>query len=307
MKCTRCRKETAEVELPSHNAAFCRECFEIFFLNQLRKAIKAFRMFRKSEKILVAVSGGKDSMSLWHALVSEGYNVTAMFINLGIEGFSDLAEEKVRSFAGKLSSGLIVIKLKEEGIPIPEVTRIIRRPACAICGKLKRYYFNKVAADNGFDAVATGHNLDDETSRLLSNILHWKLEYLEDQAPYLPEENVFKRKVKPFFRLTEFEIAAYAFFHGIDYVTEACPFSKDATFSFYKKQLNMIEYNSPGTKIDFYQGFLKTLRPIIRGKKQEKALSFCKQCGYPTIGDLCIACLLKERISLGSVKDQTSF
>ncbi len=303
MKCTRCRKNRAEVELPSHNAAFCRECYEVFFHNQVEKAIKKWRMFRRSEKVLVAVSGGKDSMTLWYLLSRMGYNVTGLFINLGIDEFSEKAQFVVESFANSKGLKLTVVDLKKEGIPIPDVIRVTRKKPCAVCGQIKRYYFNQVAIKEGFDAVATGHNLDDETSRLFANLLHWKVEYLLDQSPFLPEEKGFKRKVKPFYRLTEFEIAAYAFIHGIEYLMDACPFSKRATFSFYKKELNRIEHHSPGTKLDFYQGFLDSMRPILLSGSRSlgsdsSEMGFCRICGYPSFGELCSVCILKERVKM---------
>ncbi len=297
MKCTRCRKQTAEIELPWHNAAFCKECFQVFFRGQLQKAIRSFKMFTKKDRVLVAVSGGKDSMSLWHALLQNGYNVTALFIHLGIPEFSDTALEKVKGFASKEGASLKVVYLRNEGLAIPDVIRVTRRPACAICGRLKRYYFNRVAIEDGFDVIATGHNLDDEASRLFANLLHWKMEYLQDQSPVLPEENGLKKKVKPFFRLTEFEIAAYAFINKIDFFHRSCPLSKGATFSFYKRVLNRIEYNSPGTKMDFYQGFLKTLKPVVSKDHADAPENHCRICGYPAYGDLCSVCALKQKMS----------
>ena len=52
-------------------------------------------MFDKNSKILVAVSGGKDSMSLLDVLKNLGYNVTALYINLGIKGYSNNAKKVV--------------------------------------------------------------------------------------------------------------------------------------------------------------------------------------------------------------------
>ncbi len=291
MKCIRCKKE-AEVELKSHNAAFCRDCFLEFFYRQITKGIKQFKMFSKKDRLLIAVSGGKDSMALWDALIELGYNVEGLFINLGIDNFSDAAEEKVKAFAELKGVGLNIVDLKKEGIAIPEVVKKTRKVPCAICGQIKRYYFNKVGLDGGFDVLLTGHNLDDETSRLFSNTLHWKIEYLQDQKPLLPSENGLLKKAKPMWRLTEFETAVYAFFRKIDYLEISCPFSKGATFSQYKRHLNAIEYESPGTKIDFYQGFLKNMLPILEEKK-EKVANFCKNCGYPTFGELCTVCKLK--------------
>ncbi len=291
MKCIRCKKQ-AEVELKSHNAAFCRDCFLYFFENQVLKAIKSFRMFTRKDKILVAASGGKDSLTLWNVLLDLGYNADGLFVHLGIEGFSDIAKGKVERFAKERNAKLVVVNLKDEGIPIPEVKKKTRRVVCSLCGQIKRYYFNMVGLKEGYDVLATGHNLDDEVSRLFSNVLHWKMEYLVDQSPVLPSEEGLLKKVKPLYRVTEYETSVYAFFKGLDFVDIECPYSKGATFTMYKKHLNQIEFSSPGTKIDFYQGFLKNLKPILE-KREEKVKNRCKICGYPTFSDVCSVCRLK--------------
>ncbi len=301
MKCTRCRKNQAEIELIRHNAAFCRDCFVDFFHLQVQKAIKQWKMFSKEDNILIAVSGGKDSLSLWNVLVELGYNVSALFIDLGIDGFSEKAFAKVEAFSNKIGSKLIVVDLKKEGIPIPKVIKSVRRHPCSVCGQIKRYYFNMVAIKNDFDVLVTGHNLDDEASRLFANVLHWKSEYLQDQAPLLPSENGLKKKAKPFFRVTEQEIAAYAFFKDIDYFVNECPLSKGAIFSFYKKELNRLECESHGIKIEFYQGFLKEIRPLLQSAKKDRndKITFCERCGYPaTKNGLCSVCNIKEKINL---------
>ncbi len=290
MKCVRCKRQ-AEVELKSHNAAFCRDCFLYFFENQVLKAIKTFKMFTKKDRILVAVSGGKDSLTLWNVLLDLGYNADGLFIHLGIEDFSDIAKGKVEKFARERGARLIVVNLVDEGIPIPEVKKKTRRVVCSLCGQIKRYYFNMVGLKEGYDVLATGHNLDDEVSRLFSNVLHWKMEYLVDQSPVLPSEDGLLKKVKPLCRVTEFETSVYAFFKKLDFVDVECPYSKGATFTMYKKHLNQIEFSSPGTKIDFYQGFLKNMKPIL--KKSEVVKNHCKICGYPTFFDMCSVCRLK--------------
>lgn len=89
---------------------------------------------------------------------------------------------------------------------------------CSACGKIKRHYFNKTALEEGFTALATGHNLDDEIARLFSNTLRWDVGYLSDQGPRLDGEDGFARKVKPFWRLTEFETATYAFLEEIEHI-----------------------------------------------------------------------------------------
>src|SRR5207245_2842406 len=77
MKCRKCG-ETAVLELRRHNAAFCAPDFLDFFRNQVREAIRKYRMLEKDEHVLVAVSGGKDSLALWDVLIDGGYTPTAL-------------------------------------------------------------------------------------------------------------------------------------------------------------------------------------------------------------------------------------
>jgi uncharacterized protein (TIGR00269 family) len=193
----------------------------------------------------------------------------------------------------------MVREMAAEGLAIPLVKARLHRPICSACGKIKRYFFNKVAMDEGFDALATGHNLDDEAARLFSNALRWDTAYLSDQGPRLDSESGFVRKVKPLWRLTEFETANYAFLMGIENHYAPCPYSPGASFSVLKGLLQQLEAAMPGRKLDFYQGFLARGRPVFarREAEQGQELRPCPQCGYPTSsGDLCGVCRIRAAL-----------
>ena len=118
---------------------------------------------------------------------------------------------------------------QEAGAGIRELAMLIHRPTCSTCGTIKRYQFNRVALEHKYDVMATGHNLDDEAARLLGNVLRWQEEYLDKQSPSLPASlDGFAKKVKPLFRLSERELAAYSVLNRIDYIVEECPMAKGA-------------------------------------------------------------------------------
>ncbi|MGH7254158.1 MAG: tRNA 2-thiocytidine biosynthesis TtcA family protein, partial [Nitrospirales bacterium] len=228
MRCKKCRTK-AVIGLPRHNAAFCKPCFTQFVHDQVAKAIKSERMFGRDDRILVAVSGGKDSLALWDILLKMGYRADALYVDLGIPGYSATSRVKVERFAETtaqpLGAHLIVHAVQEaEGAGIKDLADLVRRPTCSACGTIKRYQFNRTAVEQGYDVMATGHNLDDEAARLLGNVLHWQEDYLDKQGPTLPASvEGFAKKVKPLYRLTEREIAAYAVLNRIDYIVEECP------------------------------------------------------------------------------------
>lgn len=284
------------VDLPSHNAAFCGPCFLRYFSGQVRAAVKAQAMFGPGERILAALSGGKDSLALANELLEQDCRVSGLFVDLAIPGSSDRARAAVEDFCRARGLDLVVVDLAAEGLAIPEVKRRVRRPVCSVCGKIKRHFFNRAAARGGFEVLATGHNLDDEAARLLANTLRWDGAYLSDQGPLLPAEDGFVRKAKPLYRLTEYETACYCFLKGIEVHDAPCPYSRGATFTSYKRLLDDLEHNSPGSKFAFYDGFLNRGRPAFEAQQAGlgQGLSPCPECGSPTSGDICGVCRIRR-------------
>ena len=252
MKCNRCRGP-AVVEVRRHNAAYCKDCFIHVFREQVKRAIKQFDMFSADDRILLAVSGGKDSLALWDVLLELGYDATGLYLGLGIGGYSNRSGGATKAFAAARSAELIVVDLERDyGYDIPTAGTRGSRSTCAVCGLSKRYVFNRAAMEGGFGVIATGHNLDDEAATLLGNTLRWQTEYIARQSPALPGKDGMVKKVKPLFRLSELETAAYAFLRGIDYVVEECPLVAGNTQLRHKDAMNAIEATSPGTKAQFF-------------------------------------------------------
>ncbi|MDR2745786.1 MAG: adenine nucleotide alpha hydrolase family protein, partial [Desulfovibrio sp.] len=222
---------------------------------------------------------------------------------LGIPGSSADARAVTERFCARHGLKLIMREMAAEGLPIPLVKERLRRPICSACGKIKRQFFNEVAAREKFDVVATGHNLDDEVARLFSNTLRWDVAYLADQGPVLEKEAGFVRKVKPLWRLTEFETANYAFLMGVENHYAPCPYSPGATFSVLKGLLQRLEAAMPGRKLDFYQGFLERGKPLFAPGQPKKAdmLAPCPLCGYPTSsGGECGVCRIRMALKENS-------
>ena len=299
MRCKKCQSD-AIIELKQHNVAFCKEHYDTFFKSRVQKAIKEFNLFKNKSRILIAISGGKDSLALWDVLFKLGYETRGVIIDLGIKGYSDSSVELSKKFADKNNLNLQVIKLEDEidGFNIPKIAKIVKRPNCSVCGIIKRYLLNKYAYENNFNVICTGHNLDDEAALLFGNILNWKLDYLERQFPKL-EKDIKKLvdKVKPLIYLTDREVAVYNISNEIDYIDYDCPLSKGASSSKYKHVLSTLEEIMRGSKhkllFDFYRNksnlFPDKQELIINNKK-------CNICGYPTTQEVCNYCNIKKNV-----------
>jgi len=300
VKCRRCQKP-AVIKMERHNTSLCRYCFDFYLFDQLKKAVTEGEMFRRDEPVLVAVSGGKDSLVLWHALMKLGYQTTGLHLNLGIGAYSAQSQKKAEAFAEAHRLKLILHDYKEAyGLGVTEIAMETARPPCSACGTMKRHHFNRIAMEYGFPVVATGHNLDDEAARLLGNVLAWQEAYLGKQSPVLSDEGGrWARKVKPLYRLTEREVAAYAVMNRIDYIVEECPMSKGAKMLLHKEMLNRLEEASPGTKHKFYLGFLER-KGLFPPLEKEENPNCCSSCGQPSQESLCSFCRLMERVGNGT-------
>lgn len=305
MKCKKCRAK-AVIGLPRHNAAFCKPCFTEYVHDQVARAITSQRMFTPEDRILVAVSGGKDSLTLWAILLKMGFRADALYVDLGIGEYSRRSHQKAQAFADTVGAAhhaqmLVHAVEQEEGAGIRELANLVHRPTCSACGTIKRYHFNRAAIEHHYDVMATGHNLDDEAARLLGNVLRWQEDYLEKQTPSLPASvEGFAKKVKPLYRLTEREIAAYAVLNRIDYIVEECPMAKGSKMLLYKESLNRLETASPGTKQAFYWGFLERQTrerssTASMAEKDQASLQSCATCGQPTTAEVCSYCKMMAR------------
>jgi len=310
MKCRKCPSRAA-IHMPHHKLALCKDHYLEWVPEQTERFIEKYRMFDRGQRILVAVSGGKDSLSLWDVLWRLGYAADGLYIGLGIAGegdYSAQSRELAEKFAFDRGLNLRVFEVQQElGETIPDLSRRARRgksKPCAVCGISKRHIMNQAAREGGYTVLATGHNLDDEAAVLFGNALVWDSAQLSRQSPVLDAAPGLVRKVKPFCRFYERETAAYALLRGIDYIYDECPYASGNKTLYYKTLLNQLEADRPGAKLAYYLSFLQARSAgMFAGATAGSAtlLRPCPSCGQPTTNDgLCAFCRMRgERIENG--------
>src|SRR3972149_4796763 len=153
MKCRKCGGK-ASVNMRQHRLALCKEHYLEWIPEQTERFIRKYQMFSRQEKILVAVSGGKDSLSLWDILVGLGYQADGLYLGLGIDGDIDYSNESRRlseKFAHEKDLKLHIVDIQQEyGQPIPVLSEISHRgygKPCAVCGLAKRHEMNRIERD----------------------------------------------------------------------------------------------------------------------------------------------------------------
>lgn len=293
VRCKICNSLKEGIILRHYNLKVCIYCFPQFFKKRVQETIEKFKMFGAKDSLLVALSGGKDSMSIAKTLKDLGYNIKALHINADLGEVSKKSIEIVQNFCKIEKIPLKIVDLKEEfKLSLEEISKILKKPVCAVCGMLRRYILNRQAEG---ETIITGHTLNDEASFILKNLLFWNDELLARVSPVLEEKEGLSRKVKPLCLVTEEETLFFCKLSNITYVEEKCPY-KSEVYEVFKNLVYEINKEFPGSIAGFYKGYLKRVKIFYSQALKEISVQRCISCGYPTTAQLCSVCRLKEKL-----------
>lgn len=307
--CKKCRKP-AFVHLRSANLALCKEHYIEFYETKIERALKRYKMLDGRKRILLAISGGKDSVAMAAALgklVKEKrvkIELIGLYINLGIGEYSKRALEAAKGISEKFDIPLIIYDLKgNDGFTI-EDCKYLRRKTCSCCGVVKRYVMTKIAVELDADAVATGHTLFDTVAFIQKHFTNGEFAEMARLQPNMETIKEIKAigRIKPLYECTEEENLLYCVAQNLDFVDDECPFAEPTTMTFWKIVLMKAENRFPGTTLKFARKYAKELQPLLAKHyiEQEtktplgmKKVNFCKICGYPTNAEICAFCRIK--------------
>lgn len=293
MKCDWCENTTVYSRKYS-GENLCSECFSKSIVRKTAKTISRYKMINGGDVVGVAVSGGKDSLSLLHTLkqisLNHDFTLKAITIDEGISGYRDEALEIVRNFCNKIQVECNVYSYKdlfgttlEQSLELREKEKI---SSCSICGILRRRAIDFGAKELGVDTVATGHNMDDFIQTFIINLLSGDTNKIGWMDPELSNNKT--RKIKPFCEIYENEIVFYAFTNDIPFQSEECPHMNEGIRTEIRNFLNSLEKNHAGIKNNMYKSILKV--SSILGEEPGKIWKNCSRCGTECTGDVCAVC-----------------
>jgi uncharacterized protein (TIGR00269 family) len=265
-------------------------------------------MFDFDDRIAVAVSGGKDSISLLHVLANmerlhPKASLVALTVDEGIKGYRDEALEIAAANCKKLNIDRHVVSFKELfGFTLDEIVSRAqlkgkkKLTSCAYCGVLRRRALNVAARDVGADKLATAHTLDDEVQTVLMNIFRGDIVRLAKEKPVTDEVHPqFVRKVKPFCEIPEKESALYAYVKDIRFQDTPCPYASEALRNDVRTMLNRMEEKHTGTKFTVFKS-IERIRPALDELVEKEDFRECVECGEPSSLDLCRTCEMLRQI-----------
>ena len=280
MKCDRCENAAAYTRRYS-GESLCGECFSISIVRKTARTISRHSMIRRGDDVAVAVSGGKDSLSLLHVLHQlsgrGGYSVRAVTVDEGIPGYRDEALDIARGYCSSLDIECSMTSYEElYGTTLEEALGRTEGGSCSVCGVLRRRAIDHLAL--GADVVATAHNMDDHIQTFLINLMSGDTSKIG--------RNASPRRIKPFRQIYESEIVFYAFVNGIPFQTEPCPHADEGMRTDIRRFLNEMEERRSGIK----NGMYRSIERIAECVPDAKTLAPCERCGEPATGGVCSVC-----------------
>ncbi|MBO3839439.1 MAG: ATP-binding protein [Thermoproteota archaeon] len=264
-----------------------------------KRVMEEIKKYPPFKRVLIALSGGKDSASLLHIIKNfvSDKDIVCAHLNLGIDGFSEKSEKFARMQAEENGLELIVFNLKKElGFTIMDAKKLYPK-ICSVCGGIKRYLLNKIAYESRIDIILTAHHLDDFLVRMLKSTLNAKVEELVRFKPYLPRNGNLIAKGRPFWRVSESLISRYASFESLSFITERCPIGVKKNIERLRKAIDILATNENQKNIYL----LSLMRIAERLEKTEVSMGKtqlrpCSSCGFLSSNVICSFCTRVKKI-----------
>ena len=296
--CSKCHLKQSVIYRPYSGERLCPTCFKNSLRERVQTTINRYRMLDHWSRVAVAVSGGKDSLTLLQILKeiedeSHGSELIAVTVDEGIKGYRDEALGIVeRACRGMGVEWRLVSFSDLFGASMDEIAARNRSlGACSFCGVLRRRALNEAAKSVDADRLATGHTLDDMAQSALLNLLRGDIGKMASLNPGGYASQGFVRRVKPLCEVPERETAFYAYLQGFELQSTPCPYAGEAMRGDVRTFLNEMEARRPGT---LYTTFNTALR-LIPTESIVETMKTCKICREPSTGDICRVCQLTEK------------
>ena len=229
-------------------------------INKVGQAINRYQLIKKNDKILVGISGGKDSFVLIDTLARRKkhlpFDISIIAIHV------DLIPVKYKidlPFYERLCNSLKipfhVVKtevdlFKDQG----------KKP-CFTCSWFRRKKLFEIARKNGCNSLALGHHRDDTIETLLMNmIFHGSISSIPESLNMF--DNTFKL-IRPLLHLREEEIAKYASIHEMPAMEKNCPHENDTRRAEIKKFITEIKTLNPRADLNIFRSMSKIFEEYL--------------------------------------------
>ncbi|MEN3047410.1 MAG: TIGR00269 family protein [Candidatus Caldarchaeales archaeon] len=295
-RCASCGENPVAVVRPYSGERLCRACFVRSFERRVQRTIARYGMLREDDRIAVALSGGKDSLTLLRVLARierrfPRASLVAVTVDEGIPGYREEALGNARRACEELGVEQVVVSFREAfGFTVSEAVEEgyadeLGLGACTVCGVLRRKAIELGATRAGATVIATAHTLDDIVQTYLMNALRGDLNH--PPIGLRREGSGAIPRVAPLRLTPEREVILYAYYTGIPMQEVECPYSSGSQRSMIRSFLTEFEDRYPGS---LYAALSCLENLLARSQSPDAPKRRCRLCCFPSGQDLCRSC-----------------
>lgn len=229
-----------------------------------RKAIDDYHMIQEGDKIAVGISGGKDSLTLLHALnglkrfYPKRFDIIAITVDLGFKNID---------FAG--------IKAMVEGLDVPyhivstDISQIIfedrkETNPCSLCAKMRKGALNQLAKELGCNKIAYAHHKDDVVETMMMSLIYEGRIHTFSPITYLDRMDL--TVIRPLMYMNEADVVGFVNKMDLPVLKSACPVDGYTKREYVKELLKSINTETPGVKDRMFSAIQSSIIPTDKMK-----------------------------------------
>jgi len=222
-------------------------------LATIRNADEKYKLFNKGDRIVVGISGGKDSLAMFYALTLyqkfpyTDFTLYPVMIDLGFPKFNP---NKVKKYIKSLGYELIINDSKNVYPILKANQKNKTHIPCSICSRMKKAIMNSIAHELGANKVAFAHHIDDASETLFMNIFFaGKIATFEPKMFLTNEKITF---IRPLIFSKEKDIQRLIKEENIPVMESTCPADKKTKRIYIKNLLNQLYKENPLVQKNVY-------------------------------------------------------
>ena len=218
------------------------------FLSLLRQAVKRYGMIQEGDRIVVGVSGGKDSMALLWGMKElskfypKRFEVLALMVDLGF-GFQSGDEREVWAYCKKMGVELEVVRTQIGKIVMEE--RKEKNP-CSLCAKMRKGALVERVLLMGGNKIAYAHHKDDFVETMLLSLLFQGRFYAF--PPVTEFEDTKLTVIRPMMLVEEGQIKGFCKRYQVPVMKNVCPVDGKTKRAYVKELLSKMQKEHPEVK-----------------------------------------------------------
>lgn len=221
-----------------------------------RQAIEDYQMIDAGDRIIVGISGGKDSLTLLYALSGlrkfypKPFSLEAITVDLG---FQNMSLDGIEILCRELQVPYHIVKTQIAEIIFE--TRKERNP-CSLCAKMRKGALNNKALELGANKIAYAHHKDDVIETMMMSLIYEGRFHCF--SPYTYLEKTGLTLIRPLLYLTEADIIGFQNKYQLPVVKSSCPMDGNSKREYTKQMLRHLNEKNPGVKERLFSAVLNS-------------------------------------------------